>query len=54
METYFETSKLKSLDVRGIIDQLKALENDVHGIVVDAGSGRRNALKYKFMPVETY
>ena len=26
----------------------------MHGIFADAGSGRRNALKYKFMPVETY
>ncbi len=53
METYFEPGKLKNLDVRSIIDAIKNLESDALGILADAGSGKRNPLKYNFMPVET-
>jgi hypothetical protein len=56
MDHFFDVEKLRSLDIRTIIDQLKLMEHEAWVMMSEAGNAavRKEAkLKYKFMPMET-
>ena len=53
MDHYFDSSKLKQLDMKTIIEKLKLIEKEC-GIMLDRKARKEDKVKYKFVPVETH